>query len=1118
MIVNFSNFDAKERPLLILKNASGSVIGVLGYAYNIDLDIKLNETSKITFDIPFKVDGEEVPYYDDIIGMRIVELKGIGQFTLIDPQVSDDGISKIKSCTGYSLEYEFAYKKLTLPSDTYNFYDITANENTLMSIILEKMPSWSIGSIATTLIGKYRTFEVSNENLYNFIKDTVQSTYNCIFDFDTINRKIYVIDASDSAASKPVFISLNNLASKIEVTEDTENIATRLDVNGADGVNIRDVNPCGTNKIINLDYFMNTTNFSSELIDKYNQWKKVVEDNQESYYIDSVEYSLLISKRTTAEAKLVDLESELTSLENIQAVTIQAIAQGLKTQADLDEANANISAKQAEITAKEAEITEIQADVDTAMSQLKAVQAACSFEEYFTEDEQKQLDKYMKDSEISDSSFAVVENGLYDAEGTGADFTEYAVSMSNASITKVISAAKKTIYSVTGGSLKIGDLIETKSISSVIDIDKDNTFVATAYLSSGTYSGNSFESACISIVGDATNVTDDTAADDIGQLVGTALNFTAKNGYLYFTFNTTEYQQRTVAWELYQYGKEVLDKLSQPTYTFSVTSANFLALSDFVSFKNSIELGSQVYIQMEDDTSKQNSILKPICIGVKVQYEKPESLTLEFSDSYVSSDSAFELADLLGESVSTSKTVDASKYVYSSFVDSGANNAIKAFMNSALDTSKNAIMASTEQAISWDGSGFKLRKYADSSKTAYDPEQIWMINNSIVMTDDNWATAKMAVGKFYDQNLGMCWGVVAPMIVGTLLAGNELVIDSTAKDGSGNSVFHVDGEGVRLYNGDIGITKGSSQIVLNPQVGIAIGKYPVYTVDETGAYSINTDNSKFWVDSDGNLNFNGVLKGASGEFKGAIKATSLEIVSSNETTTPIDDYVDDRAKEISDSAVGAAQKTLQSNIDAVSDVANTNSKSVETLNGQMSDAQAAITKAQETADAAVSNVQTLYALGDSETTAPTEADWSTVPPERTAGKHIWQKTRTIYNSGRTVDTDPVCLSGADGSNGEDAIVLRIDSSRGTVFKNNEIATVLSVVIFKGGQRIENSTSLKEILGSSARLEWSWLRMDDETYGVLSDSDTRLSDGGFHLTLSPSDIDTKATFRCDLILD
>ena len=41
MVVNFANFDFTERPLLILKNASGSAIGVLGYAQSIVIDLKL---------------------------------------------------------------------------------------------------------------------------------------------------------------------------------------------------------------------------------------------------------------------------------------------------------------------------------------------------------------------------------------------------------------------------------------------------------------------------------------------------------------------------------------------------------------------------------------------------------------------------------------------------------------------------------------------------------------------------------------------------------------------------------------------------------------------------------------------------------------------------------------------------------------------------------------------------------------------------------------------------------------------------------------------------------------------------------------------------------------------
>lgn len=42
---------------------------------------------------------------------------------------------------------------------------------------------------------------------------------------------------------------------------------------------------------------------------------------------------------------MTTLQGELTSLENIQAVTIQAIAQGLKSQSDLNSVNAKLALK-----------------------------------------------------------------------------------------------------------------------------------------------------------------------------------------------------------------------------------------------------------------------------------------------------------------------------------------------------------------------------------------------------------------------------------------------------------------------------------------------------------------------------------------------------------------------------------------------------------------------------------------------------------------------------------------------------------------------------------------------------------------------------------------------------
>lgn len=107
--------------------------------------------------------------------------------------------------------------------------------------------------------------------------------------------------------------------------------------------------------------------------------------------------------------------------------------------------------------------------------------------------------------------------------------------------------------------------------------------------------------------------------------------------------------------------------------------------------------------------------------------------------------------------------------------------------------------------------------------------------------------------------------------------------------------------------------------------------------------------------------------------------------------------------------------------------------------------------------------------------------------------------------------------GNPGVDGEDAVLLRIESSRGTVFKNDQISTVLSVVIYKGSHRITNSAEMKAVFGNGAYLQWRWLKLDDESYGIISASDPRFGNGGFTFTLSPNDVDTKVTFECKLML-
>lgn len=132
MVVDFSKLDLQEQPVLILKNTTGVPIGTLGSAMNITADIKYNEASVIEFNIPAWVDGELTPYYDAVIGMRVVELQDIGQFILMNPKETGDGVKKIKACKGYSIEYEFTFKKISLASSTYNFWNPVTPDSTLM--------------------------------------------------------------------------------------------------------------------------------------------------------------------------------------------------------------------------------------------------------------------------------------------------------------------------------------------------------------------------------------------------------------------------------------------------------------------------------------------------------------------------------------------------------------------------------------------------------------------------------------------------------------------------------------------------------------------------------------------------------------------------------------------------------------------------------------------------------------------------------------------------------------------------------------------------------------------------------------------------------------------------
>ena len=996
MVIDFSKINLKDPAVLILKNLDGTAIGVLGCAYNIKVELNYNEVSTLSFTLPKYVDGEATPGYSDVIGTRIVDLMGWGQFLLVDPERENDGVRELKTCKAYSLEYEFTKKKLTLEEQTYNFWNPTVPAETILSIILEYMPSWSVGQVDEALYGVYRTFSVSGTNLYDFIKNTVQKSYGCIFEFDTYERKVHVRAASSDVPASPVLIALENLATKLQIKEDSDSIVTALDVNGADGVDIRSVNPLGTNKIYNLDYFMNTSHFSQQMVDKWNAWRAAVESNRQIYYDLNIQRMLAVAEELTLQNAIGEKKSvSLASLENARAVRLEYLA-GLEPEqlyvgiaeqgtdeptadeyarqplvmhctegsdayeisnatelvfrvgnaADWDSAsrwavyrtergtsqlasgmlhaaayqpgektvritagyigfswskplaereqstkeylgivsqisdlNDKIAEMERTITQMDSELYTITSQKDALTAQIREINRLCAMNNYFTDDELLILDRYFIEDSISESSFVigtaksyVDDDMVVTPEGTAR------VRIAGGSYDKTEPAQGRAIYDAVGGVLSVPELnfvadlvrctVERKQSAS------SDSFVLAAFVGAGHIGEEQFVKGTVTIRGQVSALSDDAQADSETPSVshGSQMDATLDGMQLYFTQNPTEYEQYSVEWDLYEYGVQVLRKLAWPSYTFTVDSANFFALDEFSGFAKKTALGRRMYLKID-----KGEVLTPILTGVTLEFENLPSLVLTFGSSYSGSDNAFQLVDLLQQSVSMGRSVDTGRFSYNAFINSSASTAVKAFMDSALDTAKNAILSTAGVEISWDSSGFHARKSDDNG--GYEPEQIAIVNNSILFTDNNWQSAKMAIGKFKDQNLGESWGIVAPSIVGTLLAGQNLVIESQKQDG-GVSVFRVDGSGALLHNARFDIEDGTRHIILDPEVGFVIGTYPV-TRTEGGQEVVDvgtTDdpgNARFWVDPDGNVHFRGTLDGASGTFSGTVQASDF---------------------------------------------------------------------------------------------------------------------------------------------------------------------------------------------------------------------------------------------------
>lgn len=172
------------------------------------------------------------------------------------------------------------------------FYYPTKPELSLLHLIFEKIPEWSIGNVDVSLWRKERKFDEERIAVYDFLMNEISETFKCVVEWDTIHNKVNFYEEAEDGINEDntiqtrfetdVFISRENLANEINIKYSADDIKTKLKVSGSDDLNIREVN-LGKNYILNLDYFHTTDWMEQDLFEAYQKYLDTCEEYTSQY-------------------------------------------------------------------------------------------------------------------------------------------------------------------------------------------------------------------------------------------------------------------------------------------------------------------------------------------------------------------------------------------------------------------------------------------------------------------------------------------------------------------------------------------------------------------------------------------------------------------------------------------------------------------------------------------------------------------------------------------------------------------------------------------------------------------------------------------------------------------
>ena len=1020
---SFDYYKKVEKPNMYLCNPDRTPIGFVN-SENRHLILRFNDLSELTFTVPKITETRSV--YDRIETKRLLFIEKIGWFQITNVVETTNGEHEAKEVTAESHQTQLKSRGFITEERVYMFYNPndpldenydSQNAGAIPSVVgqlyqqLGIKINLQIGDIEPTnddedwtliYIDPALKFEAKSydkqyeavdgaDNLcrsfkenetygYDFIMNDVESAFEVVFEFDFLYHAIKVKRLEDITKATNIYLSLDNVLESMSVTENAENIVTVLSCNGND-LDIRTVNPMGTNYIVNFDYYKKEVSddgkikypwMSETLVKALNDWK----DEWEKWQKDDASrtnhtegYSTLVERIQNLYVQQANIESDiqyanlkLTDLQQARDLQLKQDAKadngkGIIAVEDVAAEKKSLSPQSSYKASAFTENSPITAYLETPTISSEPEQYTFSFsgggktgtaksmlenfiggektsDGYYKESDDSQAYLYFTDDAsgksyckiliaaevgvVKDENGNIGENGSAEVRGVTFNVTsatdKFSITLPDGTSKTVSKSNSHFIYNGTRYKIvESADKITTiycyyvagfRRFTSYKQLTGDGNWcnIWEQYVKTIDGKKSELDSQISAIEEKMAYISEQCHIQKYIKRRGSALynefsNYWVEGEYsndnLAATDTTTIAERIELAKELMEAGEKELSKVSQPTFELSVSAVNFIKLIEFRAFTDELELGRVITIEKDENTH-----YRPALVSIEYDLDLSDSFSLTFSTAAKLDETAMTFADLLNKSSSTSRTISAN---WSNLTDYWKNkDKITSLLASPLDRTLRAAQANmSNQEFTIDTTGILGRKWSDDSHTSFEKEQVRMMNNTIMFTDDNWETIRTALGKVsYDENgeAKQAYGLIAEVLVGSLLLGEQLNIrdkDSSIllnKNGifinnGEENVFKASTDGNVFVKGKIEATSGAFGQLRIDEKGAISAEYFSVTADgeikatkgTIGALTVDENGSIFTPNGNFTLSENGLLSAKGANIEGHITATSGNI-------------------------------------------------------------------------------------------------------------------------------------------------------------------------------------------------------------------------------------------------